>query len=202
MTPKELVNFAIEKAKTDFQYNIEQLELYYDHSQKIIDEDFINSFCEDCLKHLVRLISIHRGGIEYLYNPSSLPEHVVRTQEGYAIHISGVEPVTIRAIPEDLEELLLEFGRQKRYFRDILESELIDFKARMLAGNIAATTIRSVAGDLLAKYSMEIKVVSLRDGTWKCILSSTILEVSIAFFSDAEHIRNDIERCSMRIYED
>lgn len=202
MTPKELVNFAIEKAKTDFQYNLEQLELYYDHSQKIIDEDFINSFCEDCLKHLVRLISIHRGGIEYLYNPSSLPEHVVRTQEGYAIHISGVEPVTIRAIPEDLEELLLEFGRQKRYFRDILESELIDFKARMLAGNIAATTIRFVAGDLLAKYSMEIKVVSLRDGTWKCILSSTILEVSIAFFSDAEHIRNDIERCSMRIYED
>lgn len=202
MTPKELVNFAIEKAKTDFQYNLEQLELYYDHSQKIIDEDFINSFCEDCLKHLVRLISIHRGGIEYLYNPSSLPEHVVRTQEGYAIHISGVEPVTIRAIPEDLEELLLEFGRQKRCFRDILESDLIDFKARMLAGNIAATTIRSVAGDLLAKYSMEIKVVSLRDGTWKCILSSTILEVSIAFFSDAEHIRNDIERCSMRIYED
>ena len=202
MTPKELVNFAIEKAKTDFQYNLEQLELYYDHSQKIIDEDFINSFCEDCLKHLVRLISIHRGGIEYLYNPSSLPEHVVRTQEGYAIHISGVEPVTIRAIPEDLEELLLEFGRQKRCFRDILESDLIDFKARMLAGNIAATTIRSVAGDLLAKYSMVIKVVSLRDGTLKCILSSTILEVSIAFFSDAEHIRNDIERCSMRIYED
>ena len=202
MTPRELVNFAIEKAKTDFQYNLEQLELYYDHSQKIIDEDFINSFCEDCLKHLVRLISINRGGIEYLYNPSSLPEYVVRTQEGYAIHISGLEPVTIRSIPEDLEGLLQEFGRQKRYFRDILESELIDFKARMLAGNIAATTIRSVAGDLLAKYSMEIKVVSLRDGTWKCILSSTILEVSIAFFSDAEHIRNDIERCSIRIYED
>ena len=201
MTPKELVNFAIEKAKTDFQYNLEQLELYYDHSQKIIDEDFINSFCEDCLKHLVRLISIHRGGIEYLYNTSGLPEHVVRTQEGYAIHISGVEPVTIRAIPEDLEELLLEFGRQKRYFRDILESELIDFKARMLAGNIAATTIRSLVGDLLAKYSMEIKVISLRDGTWKCTLSSTVFEASITFFSDAEHIRTDIERCSIRIYE-
>lgn len=201
MTPRELVNFAIEKAKTDFQYNLEQLELYHDYSQKIVDQDFINSFSEDCLKHLVRLISIHRGGIEYLYNPSSLPEHVVRTQEGYAIHISGLEPVTIRAIPEDLQELLLEFGRQKRYFRDILENELIDFKARMLAGNIAATTIRSVAGDLLAKYSMEIKVVSLRDGTWKCILSSTILEVSIAFFSDAVHIRSDIERCSIRIYE-
>lgn len=201
MTPRELVNFAIEKAKTDFQYNLEQLELYHDYSQKIVDQDFINSFSEDCLKHLVRLISIHRGGIEYLYNPSSLPEHVVRTQEGYAIHISGLEPVTIRAIPEDLQELLLEFGRQKRYFRDILENELIDFKARMLAGNIASTTIRSVAGDLLAKYSMEIKVVSLRDGTWKCILSSTILEVSIAFFSDAVHIRSDIERCSIRIYE-
>jgi hypothetical protein len=127
---------------------------------------------------------------------------VIHTQEGYAIHISGLKPVTIRAIPKGLEELLLEFSRQKRYFRDILESELIDFKARMLAGNIAETTIRSVAGDLLTKYSMEIKVVSLRDGTWKCILSSTILEVSIAFFSDAEHIRNDIERCSMRIYED
>ena len=202
MTPKELVNFAIEKAKTDFQYNLEQLELYYDHSQKIIDEDFINSFCEDCLKHLVRLISIHRGGIEYLYNPSSLPEHVVRTQEGYAIHISGLKPVSIRVIPKGFEELLLEFSWQKICFRDILESELIDFKARMLAGNIAATTIRSLAGDLLAKYSMEIKVISLRDGTWKCILSSTILEVSIAFFSDAEHIRSDIERCSIRIYED
>ena len=202
MTPEELVNFAIEKAKTDFQYNLEQLELYYDYSQKIVDQDFINSFSENCLKHLVRLISIHRDGIEYLYNTSGLPKHVIHTQEGYAIHISGLKPVTIRAIPKGLEELLLEFSRQKRCFRDILESDLIDFKARMLAGNIAATTIRSVAGDLLAKYSMEIKVVSLRDGTWKCILSSTILVVSIAFFSDAEHIRNDIERCSMRIYED
>lgn len=202
MTPEELVNFAIEKAKTDFQYNLEQLELYYDYSQKIVDQDFINSFSENCLKHLVRLISIHHGGIEYLYNTSGLPKHVIHTQEGYAIHISGLKPVTIHAIPKGLEELLLEFSRQKRCFRDILESDLIDFKARMLAGNIAATTIRSVAGDLLAKYSMEIKVVSLRDGTWKCILSSTILEVSIAFFSDAEHIRNDIERCSMRIYED
>lgn len=202
MTTRELVNFAIEKAKTDFQYNLEQLELYYDHSQKIVDEELINSFSEDCLKHLMRLISIHHAGIEYLYNTSGLPKHVIHTQEGYAVHISGLKPVSIRAIPKGFEELLLEFGRQKRYFRDILESELIDFKARMLAGNIAATTIRSVAGDLLAKYSMEIKVVSLRDGTWKCILSSTILEVSIAIFSDAEHIRSDIVRCSMRIYED
>jgi hypothetical protein len=202
MTTRDLVNFAIEKAQTDFQYKLEQLELYYDLSQKIVDEELINSFSEDCLKHLMRLISIHHAGIEYLYNTSGLPKHVIHTQEGYAIHISGLKPVTIRAIPKGLEELLLELSRQKRYFRDILESELIDFKARMLAGNIAETTIRSVAGDLLAKYSMEIKVVSLRDGTWKCILSSTILEVSIAFFSDAEHIRSDIVRCSMRIYED
>ena len=201
MTTRELVNFAIEKAKTDFQYNLEQLELYYDHSQKIVDEELINSFSEDCLKHLMRLISIHHVGIEYLYNTSGLPKHVIHTQEGYAIHISGLKPVTIRAIPKDFEELLLEFSWQKRCFRDILESELIDFKARMLAGNIAATTIRSLAGDLLAKYSMEIKVISLRDGTWKCTLSSTIFEASITFFSDAEHIRSDIERCSIRIYE-
>ena len=66
MTTRELVNFAIEKAKTDFQYNLEQLELYYDHSQKIVDEELINSFSEDCLKHLMRLISIHHAGIESL----------------------------------------------------------------------------------------------------------------------------------------
>ena len=57
------MNFAIEKAKTDLQYNLEQLELYYDHSQKIVDEELINSFSEDCLKHLMRLISIHYTGI-------------------------------------------------------------------------------------------------------------------------------------------
>lgn len=55
---------------------------------------------------------------------------------------------------------------------------------------------------LLVRHSMEIKVICQRRGGWKCILSSTLFETSMAFFSDAEHIREDIERCANRIHEE
>jgi hypothetical protein len=107
--------------------------------------------------------------------------------------------VPIRYIPEDLDDILLEYGRQMGHLCQIVESLLVDMKSRLLAGKIIETSIESLAGDLLNKYNMHVKVVCQKDGAWKCILKSTQTSASIAFFSDAEHIREDIDRCAQRI---
>ena len=49
MTPRTIVQIALDKARADLQYNLEQRELYYDNPQKTVDNDFINSFGENCL---------------------------------------------------------------------------------------------------------------------------------------------------------
>lgn len=202
MTPRTIVQIALDKARAVLQYNLEQRELYYDNPQKTVDNDFINSFGENCLKHLARLINVHRKGACHSIDLSSLPYHVLCTPAGYVICIPGMEPAVIHAIPEDIEDLLLEFDLIMTGLGSIAEEELIEFNARMMAGKIASATLESLVEDLLVRHSMEIKVICQRRGGWKCILSSTLFETSMAFFSDAEHIREDIERCANRIHEE
>lgn len=55
MTPRTIVQIALDKSRADLQYNLEQRELYYDNPQKTIDNDFINSFGENYLKHLANM---------------------------------------------------------------------------------------------------------------------------------------------------
>ena len=43
VTSKELVLRAIGKARTDIQYDLEQLELWYEHPQANVDDEIIGS---------------------------------------------------------------------------------------------------------------------------------------------------------------
>jgi hypothetical protein len=89
----------------------------------------------------------------------------------------------------------------RQSFRDIVQEELLDYRSGIMAGKIIGTSIEFKAGDLLSFYNMAIKVVCQEDGAWKCTLTSTMFEASITFFSDALHIREDIERCSEQLYQ-
>ena len=46
MTPRELVQRAIDKARADMQYDLEQLELWYDEPQTNVDDGLVDSFEE------------------------------------------------------------------------------------------------------------------------------------------------------------
>ena len=46
MTPKELAQRAIDKARADMQYDLEQLELWYDEPQTNVDDELVDSFEE------------------------------------------------------------------------------------------------------------------------------------------------------------
>ena len=203
MTPKEIVIRAIGRAKADILFEIEELELSYDHPCTSVDEGLLNSFASASLNHLVHIIEIHRkerrlnDSYSALLKERGLP--ILKTQDSYALSFPQLCPVPIRYIPEDLDDILLEYGRQMAHLCQIVESLLVDMKSRLLAGKIIETSIESLAGDLLNKYNMHVKVVCQKDGAWKCILESTQASASIAFFSDAEHIREDIDRCAQRI---
>ena len=204
VTSKELVLRAIGKARTDIQYDLEQLELWYEHPQANVDDEIIGSFENYCLNHLVSTLTHY---CKVRKSPDSSTDYsncngyqIGRIPNGYVICIERKYSSIIPYLPENIDDVLAEYCNMRKSFRHILEQEYIDFKSGIMAGRIIGTSINSLAGDILDKYSMQIKVLCQKDGAWKCTLTSTLFEVSITFFSDAEHIREDIERCSMKLY--
>lgn len=201
VTSKELVLRAIDKAKTDIQYNLEQLELWYGYPKAMVDHHSIRDFEKYCLSHLVILLTHY---CKVRKSPDSSTDYadcngyqIGRIPNGYVICIERKYSSIIPYLPENIEEVLDDYCNMRKSFRDILEKEYIDFRSGIMAGRIIGTSINSLAGDLLDKYSIQIKVVCQKDGAWKCTMTSTMFEASITFFSDSEHIREDIERCSL-----
>ena len=205
MTPKELVQRSVDKARADSRYDFEQLELWYDHPQTNVDDRLIDSFEDSCLDHLTRLITLHckeRCGADISTRMANSGEYQIGCLPiGYVIFIDGKNSSTISFLPKNIQEILDEYCNMRKNFRDIVEDEFRGFRADITAGLIAEKSIEFIAADLLDFYNVTIKVICQKDIGWKCLLSSTMFDASISFFSDADHIREDIERCSVKIYE-
>jgi hypothetical protein len=205
MTPKELVQRSVDKARADIRYDFEQLELWYDLPQTNVDDRLIDSFEESCLNHLTRLITLHckdRCGADISTRMANSGEYQIGCLPiGYVIFIDGKNSSTISFLPKNIQEILDEYCNMRKNFRDIVEDEFRGFRADITAGLIAEKSIEFIAADLLVFYNVTIKVICQEDRGWKCLLSSTMFDASISFFSDADHIREDIERCATKIYE-
>lgn len=205
MTPKELVQRSIDKARADIRYDFEQLELWYDHPQTNVDDRLVDSFEDSCLDHLTRLISLHckeRCGTDLsTINSTGCEYQIGCLPIGYVIFIDGNHSSTISFLPKNIQEILDGYCNMRKNFRDIVEDEFRGFRADITAGLIAEKSIEFIAADLLVFYNVTIKVICQEDRGWKCLLSSTMFDASISFFSDANHIREDIERCATKIYE-
>lgn len=205
MTPKELVQRSVDKARADIRYDFEQLELWYDHPQTNVDDRLIDSFEDSCLDHLTRLITLHckeRCDADISTRMANSGEYQIGCLPiGYVIFIDGKHSSTISFLPKNIQEILDEYCNIRKNFGDIVEDEFRGFRADITAGLIAEKSIEFIAADLLVFYNVTIKVICQEDKGWKCHLSSTMLDASISFFSDADHIRDDIERCVAKIYE-
>ena len=205
MTPKELVQRAIDKARADIRYDFEQLELWYDHPQTNVDDRLIDSFEDSCLDHMTRLITLHckeRCCADISTRMANSGEYQIGCLPiGYVIFIDGKHSSTISFLPKNIQEILDEYCTMRKNFGDIVEDEFRGFRADITAGLIAEKSIEFIAADLLVFYNVTIKVICQEDRGWKCHLSSTMFDASISFFSDADHIREDIERCATKIYE-
>ena len=205
MTPKELVQRSVDKARADIRYDFEQLELWYDHPQTNVDDRLIDSFEDSCLDHMTRLITLHckeRCCADISTRMANSGEYQIGCLPiGYVIFIDGKHSSTISFLPKNIQEILDEYCTMRKNFGDIVEDEFRGFRADITAGLIAEKSIEFIAADLLVFYNVTIKVICQEDRGWKCHLSSTMFDASISFFSDADHIREDIERCATKIYE-
>lgn len=205
MTPKELVQRSVDKARADIRYDFEQLELWYDHPQTNVDDRLIDSFEDSCLDHMTRLITLHckeRCCADISTRMANSGEYQIGCLPiGYVIFIDGKHSSTISFLPKNIQEILDEYCTMRKNFRDIGEDEFRGFRADITAGLIAEKSIEFIAADLMVFYNVTIKVICQKDKGWKCHLSSTMFDASISFFSDADHIRDDIERCAAKIYE-
>lgn len=113
MTPKELVQRAIDKARADMQYDLEQLELWYNKPQTNVDDELVDSFEESSLNHLIRLMTHHcqsRKGLDAVAGyTSSRGYQIGRIPGGYVISIDGKYSSTIPYLPKDIDEVLDEY---------------------------------------------------------------------------------------------
>lgn len=205
MTSREIVRRAIGKARADIQNDLEEQELWYGHSKTVVDDELVESFDENCLTHLTRLMTHHcksrKTADAVSGHTSSRGYQIGRIPGGYVVCIGRNCSSVISYLPDNIDEVLEEYCRMRQSFRDIVQEELLDYRSGIMAGKIIGTSIEFKAGDLLSFYNMTIKVVCQEDGAWKCTLTSTMFEASITFFSDALHIREDIERCSEQLYQ-
>lgn len=197
-THKELLTESIEMARTDMRYGLHQLNHVYERPQKDVDDEIVWDFTCKVFQHLMKSAGCHRKGhrgtLRGCISIDDLIWQVAEDQYGFIITLQDTEPIRLRWIPEDLYEMMLEFGSQRHYFRELVDREIKDFWVEIKAGEIAKTTIKSMARDLLDKFSIDIRVEYRKDGTWRCTIYSDSLEASTAFYSDPINIRADIVR--------
>ena len=175
MTPKELVQRSVDKARADIRYDFEQLELWYDHPQTNVDDRLIDSFEDSCLDHLTRLITLHckeRCGADISTRMANSGEYQIGCLPiGYVIFIDGKNSSTISFLPKNIQEILDEYCTMRKNFGNIVEDEFRGFRADITAGMIAEKAIEFIAADLLVFYNVTIRVICQEYSGWKCLLS-------------------------------
>ena len=55
MTPTELINIALRKAKIDLLHELEKMEFVYESPLENVNDGIVRDFAQHCLNHIARL---------------------------------------------------------------------------------------------------------------------------------------------------
>lgn len=197
MTPTDIIDIAVQKAKADLLYELEYQEFIYETPMEDVNDELVQDFAQHCLTHIGRLCTTHaKENEEYLpvRNIQTDVFHIEDRGDGHVLRYRGYLPVEIRKVPHDVESILSEFGRRTPYFRRIVEDINWDFRARCKASEIAKIAVSAITDTILASKGLKLRILCSPDGCWRCLLYSDQESVCYPFFSTAETIVEDIMR--------
>ena len=202
MSPKEMAQIAISKAKADLHNELERLEFIYDRQVHIIDDELIESFVMLCIGNLIKLCSRYRKYHAGASNRKILIGgdrfYFAKVADGHLFSMNNFDSMTLRWIPNDIEEILQAFSKELNNRFSLIENILTDYHTGRKAGEIAKATVETLVRDQLKESGFKLRVICRNDGSWSCVLHSEIKEKSISFTSDAMSITDDIKRILLR----
>lgn len=197
MTPADIIDIAVQKAKADLLYELEYREFIYETPIEDVNDELVQDFGQYCLTHIGRLCTTHAKEYEEYLPICNIQTDVYQIEDrgdGHVLRYRGYLPVEIRKVPHDVESILKEFGRRTSCFRRLVEDINWDFRARCKASEIAKIAVSAITDTILASKGLKLRILCSPDGCWRCLLYSDQESVGYSFFSTAETIVEDIMR--------
>lgn len=198
MTPKEIAHIAISRARNDFWKHLERLEFIREQPLKNADEGTIDYFKDQAFRSLISLCKQQRKGAQGITNRKVIIGdnrfYVVEGIRGNVISMNDSEPIAIRWIPDDLDEILLEFSSGLSDLCLMVEDIVSEYWIARKAGEVAKASVYVLFKDILNEMSSVIRILCRTEELWECILYSDSKEKSIAFLSGPGTIINDVAR--------
>ena len=197
MTPTDIIDIAVQKAKADLLYELENREFIYESPMVDVNDELVKDFTQHCLTHLGRLCTDHVKEFDECLPICNIQTDLYRIEDREDVHVlrfRGYLLVEIRKVPHDIESILTEFGRRTSYFRRIVEDIYWDFRARCKASEIAMIAVSAITDTILANRGLKLRILCSPDGYWRCLLYSDQDSIAYPFFSRADIIVEDIKR--------
>lgn len=197
MTPADIIDIAVQKAKADLLYELEYQEFIYETPIEDVNDELVKDFTQHCLTHIGRLCTDHAKEFDECLPICNIQTDLYRIEDREDIHVlryRGYLPVEIRKVPHDVESILKEFGRRTSCFRQLVEDINWDFRARCKASEIAKIAVSAITDTILASKGLKLRILCSPDGCWRCLLYSDQESIGYPFFSRADTIVEDIMR--------
>ena len=197
MTPADIIDIAVQKAKADLLYELEYQEFIYETPIEDVNDELVKDFTQHCLTHIGRLCTDHAKEFDEYLPIWNIQTDLYRIEDREDVHVlryRGYLPVEIRKVPHDVESILKEFGRRTSCFRQLVEDINWDFRARCKASEIAKIAVSAITDTILASKGLKLRILCSPDGCWRCLLYSDQESIGYPFFSRADTIVEDIMR--------
>ena len=197
MTAKELVNIAFRGARTDLLYDLErheqdELPVYQ------VYKNLVECFVEFALERLIKLCTQyrkgHKGDSERKIIIGEKTFYIFKLRGTYTLMMDNMNPVELRWIPEDLEDILEHFAESLTDSWDKVQEIVNEYWTMRKAGDIATSTVSALLKPTLDKEGYEIRIICKEDEVWTCRLHSDQKDLTYVFLSNAETIQQDIIR--------
>ena len=197
MTPADIIDIAVQKAKADLLYELEYQEFIYEMPIEDVNDELVKDFTQHCLTHIGRLCTDHAKEFDECLPIWNIQTDLYSIEDREDVHVlryRGYLPVEIRKVPHDVESILKEFGRRTSCFRRLVEDINWDFRARCKASEIAKIAVSAITDTILASKGLKLRILCSPDGCWRCLLYSDQESIGYPFFSRADTIVEDIMR--------
>lgn len=197
MTPADIIDIAVQKAKADLLYELEYQEFIYETPIEDVNDELVKDFTQHCLTHIGRLCTDHAKEFDECLPICNIQTDLYRIEDREDVHVlryRGYLPVEIRKVPHDVASILKEFGRRTSCFRRLVEDINWDFRARCKASEIAKIAVSAITDTILASKGLKLRILCSPDGCWRCLLYSDQESIGYPFFSRADTIVEDIMR--------
>ena len=197
MTPADIIDIAVQKAKADLLYELEYQEFIYETPIEDVNDELVKDFTQHYLTHIGRLCTNHAKEFDECLPICNIQTDLYRIEDREDVHVlryRGYLPVEIRKVPHDVESILKEFGRRTSCFRRLVEDINWDFRARCKASEIAKIAVSAITDTILASKGLKLRILCSPDGCWRCLLYSDQESIGYPFFSRADTIVEDIMR--------